>query len=127
MNTLSVPIRVRYTDCDPGGFAHHSVYPVWFEIARTELLRQQGCSYRDIEETGLKIVVARMDLRYRRPARYDDELSVEVTCTAAAGAKIEHAYEVTRDDELLCTGSTTLACLGADDRPIRVPEFLQRP
>lgn len=127
MIQTAVPIRVRYVDCDPMGFVHHSVYPVWFEVARTELLRQQAGSYRQMEEDGMRIVVARLEVRYRQPGRYDDELDVHVQCTASGGAKIEHAYEVRRGNELLCTGTTTLACLGSDGRPIRVPDFLKLP
>ncbi len=108
------------------GYAHHSVYPVWFEMARTELLRQAGHSYADIERGGsMFIVVARLSMSYRRPAHYDDELRVTATLDRAAGAKIEHRYEVHRGDELLCTGQTTLACVDRAGRPLRVPAWMQ--
>jgi len=127
LTSITVPVRVRYPECDGMGIAHHSVYPVWFEIARTELLRQAGPSYADLERSGLFIVVARLSLSFRKPARYDDELEVTATLTASAGAKLEHRYEVTRDGELLCTGKTTLACVNEAGRPVRVPEPLQLP
>ncbi|MBI1374841.1 MAG: acyl-CoA thioesterase [Phycisphaera sp.] len=107
------------------GYAHHSVYPVWFEIARTELLRQTGVSYADLERDGMLIVVVKLELKYRRPARYDDEVRVIATTTRASGVRIEHDYEVRRGHELLCTGSTTLACLDREGKLQQVPEMLR--
>ena len=107
----SVPVRVRYHECDPMNVAHHAVYPVWLEIARTELLRQRGLAYRACEERGVLFVVARMSLRYHKPARYDDELTVTVKAKASAGVKVDHDYEIHRGAELLTTASTTLVCV----------------
>ena len=76
MNEHLLDIRVRYAECDPMGVVHHTVYPVWFEMGRTELLRATGASYREFEEQGLFLVVVRLDVRYRQPARYDDELQL---------------------------------------------------
>ncbi len=122
--SLTVPVRVRYPECDPMGVAHHATYPVWFEIARTELLRQQGEAYRDLEATGFFFVVARLNVRYRRPARYDDVLEVAVSLGPCAGVKLEHRYEVRRGDELLATAETTLACVDADGRLQPIPRAL---
>ena len=60
----AVPIRVSYTECDPMRVAHHASYPVWMEIARTELLREQGACYRDCEESGVFFVNCRLSSRY---------------------------------------------------------------
>lgn len=106
------------------GVAHHSVFPIWLEIARTELLRQAGVAYRDCEERGIYFVVARMSLRYRRPARYDDELTVTCKLEPSAGVKLEHAYEVRRGQELLATAQTTLVCVDGDGKIRPVPEGL---
>jgi acyl-CoA thioester hydrolase len=121
MTAITIPIHVRYVECDPMGVVHHSVYPVWLEIARTELLRASGISYAELERTGVFIVVVKLSLSYRRPARYDDQLQVTARLSAA---KIEHEYEVKRGDELLCTASTVLACIDRDGRPQRVPDFI---
>ena len=75
---LDVPIRVRYTECDPMSVAHHATYPVWLEIARTELLRVRGVAYKDLEAAGVLFVVVRMSLRYRKPAYYGDQIVVRV-------------------------------------------------
>ena len=122
--SATVSVRVRYPECDPMGVAHHATYPVWFEIARTELLRRQGEAYRDLEEAGVFFVVARLNVRYRRPARYDDCLDVSVSCAPSAGVKLEHAYEVRRGGELLATAQTTLACVDAEGRLRPVPPAL---
>ena len=125
-NRCALPIRVRYAECDPMGFVHHSRYAIWFEMARTEMLRRKGLNYADMEKAGTLIVVARLSIDYKKPARYDDLVEVTAILTRSGGAKIEHAYEVVRAGELLCTGSTTLACLDRQGRIIRVPAELQR-
>ncbi|MFI4860744.1 MAG: acyl-CoA thioesterase [Phycisphaerales bacterium JB063] len=119
-----VPIRVRYCECDPMQVAHHASYPVWMEIARTELMREQGACYRDCESEGVFFVVARMSVRYRRPAKYDDELTVDVECLPCAGVKVEHRYAIRRGDELLATAETTLVCVDARGKAVPVPAGL---
>ncbi len=122
--STTVTVRVRYPECDPMGVAHHATYPVWLEIARTELLREQGEAYRAVEAAGVYFVVARMNLRYRRPARYDDLLQITVHCGPSAGVKLEHHYTVERDGELLATAQTTLACVDGEGQLRPVPEAL---
>ncbi len=124
MLTISVPLRVRYHECDPMNVAHHSAYAVWFEIARTELLRQQGSVYAQLEKDGVLFVVARLSTRFRKPAYYDDELTVEVTAHRSVGVKIEHTYRVLRGKELLATGETTLACVDRAGKLRPVPAAL---
>jgi acyl-CoA thioester hydrolase len=123
----SIEIRVRYCECDPMGVVHHTVYPVWFEMGRTELLRATGRNYRDMEEAGVFLAVVRMQVAYRRPARYDDVLRLETTLVDAGHVKIEHTYELHRGEELLCTGSTTLACLDRQGKARALPEGLFAP
>ncbi len=119
-----VPIRVRYCQCDPMGFAHHSTYPVWFEIARTELLRNHGAVYAQLERDGILFVVARIHIRYKKPALYDDTLDIQVEAARSHGVKIEHRYHVWRGEDLLASGETTLACVDRTGRLQRVPESL---
>lgn len=125
MHEITIPVRVRYVECDPMGYAHHSVWPVWFEMARTELLRESGTAYADLERAGVFIVVAKLDVRFHRPARYDDRLEVTARLRRSAGARIEHRYEVHREGVRLVTGSTTLACVDRDGRAQPVPDFLR--
>ena len=120
----SVEIRARYPECDPMGVVHHSVYPIWFEIGRTEMLRARGGNYRDLEAAGVFLAVVKLEVRYRRPARYDDLLRLETELRMAGPVKIEHAYRLYRDAELLVEGSTVLACLDREGRARPVPESL---
>jgi acyl-CoA thioester hydrolase len=122
--THSTAIRVRYPECDPMGVAHHAAYPIWFEIGRTEMLRATGGSYRDLEAAGVFLAVVKLEVRYRRPARYDDELRLETDLTLAGPVKIEHSYRLFRGDELLAEGATTLACLDRDGRARVLPDSL---
>ena len=122
-----VPVRVRYVECDPMNVAHHATYPVWLEIARTDLLRQRGTTYKDIEASGLFIVVAELTIRYRRPAMYDDLLRIHVRLLASAGVRIEHDYQIYRAEELLAEASTLLVCVDRAGRPQPIPSIILPP
>jgi acyl-CoA thioester hydrolase len=117
-----IKIRVRYAECDPMGVLHHSRYFEYFEMARTELLRQAGVRYRDLEERGVLFVVAKVECRFRRPARYDDELVLKVEITRMTKARIDHRYELYRDGVLLCEAATVLACVDREGRIIPIPD-----
>ncbi|MSQ90631.1 MAG: acyl-CoA thioesterase [Phycisphaerales bacterium] len=104
-------IRVRYSECDPMGVAHHAVYPVWLEMGRTELLRETGTSYASLEEAGILLVVTRLNIRYRKPARYDEVLTLETTLTDLGHVKIEHAYQLLCGGDEIAVAETTLACV----------------
>ncbi len=119
-----VTVQVRYVECDPMNVAHHSVYPVWLEIARTELLRQRGKAYKDVEASGIYIVVARLSIRYRRPVFYDDTLRIHVRLLATAGVKILHDYQLYRHDELLADAQTTLVCVNRQGELQPIPQGL---
>lgn len=125
MVTTRTQIRVRYAECDPMGVAHHTAYPVWFEIGRTELCRASGVSYRDLESRGIAMAVIALTVKYRASARYDDVLELETTLTRSTRVKLEHEYRLTRDRIVLATGATTLACLDSSGRPREVPAMLR--
>ena len=128
MNTTGrIEIRVRYPECDPMGVAHHTAYPVWFEMGRTELCRDAGIRYRDIEAEGAFLAVVSMTVRYRVPARYDDLVVLETRLTRATRVKLEHEYRLLRDGIVLATGETTLACLDEAGRPRSLPDILTPP
>ncbi len=121
-----IEIRPRYCDTDQGGVVHHSVYPVWFEMGRTELLRENGLAYKDLEEAGIFFVIARLSLRYRQPAFYDEVLKLETSCGKVTPGKIEHTYELRRgsDGMLLVEGSSILACIDKNRKVMRIPKFM---
>ena len=125
--TGETQIRVRYAETDRMGLLHHANYLVYFEQARTELLRSLGLSYRDLEDQGYLLVLTRVELRYRRPAHYDDLLTIRTTVARTTAVRIDHAYEVFRDGVLLAEGSTTLACVDREGRPQGLPDALRGP
>lgn len=116
----------RYVETDRGGVVHHSVYPVWFEMGRTELLRVNGLAYKDLEEAGVFFVVAELHINYRQPARYDEKLQLETSCSKVTASKVEHTYKLTRtsDGGLLAEGASVLACVNGDGKIRRIPEFM---
>ena len=122
----TMTIRVRYCECDPMGVAHHTAYPVWFEMGRTELLRATGRSYRDLEHEGAFLAVVSLEVRYRQPARYDDELTLCTSLVEVGHVKIKHEYELLRDGVVLARAKTTLACLDEHGRPRPVPAIIAR-
>ncbi len=125
----TITIVPRYAETDKGGVIHHSVYPVWFEMGRTELLRANGVAYRDLEAQGTFFVVAELRVKYRRPAFYDEELLLETTTSNVTPGKVEHAYKLTRRSTglLLAEGSSILACVTAEGKVRRIPEFMCPP
>ena len=122
----TITLVPRYAETDQGGVVHHSVYPVWFEMGRTELLRANGLAYKDLEQAGVFFVVVQLSIRYRRAARYDENLQLQTRCSAMTASKVEHTYELKRcsDGALLAEGSTILTCVDVQGKVRRIPEFM---
>jgi acyl-CoA thioester hydrolase len=120
-----IAIRVRYAETDRMGLLHHANYFVYFEMGRTELLRQKGLSYRDIEDAGHLLVIVDLGCKFKKPAYYDDLLTLRTTVTRVTYVKIVHAYHVFRDGQLLAEGHSTLACVDRDGRPQALPKILK--
>jgi acyl-CoA thioester hydrolase len=107
-------IRVRYPEADPMGRLHHSVFLVYFEMGRTELLRERGVTYRDMEASGRLIAIADVHVRYRAAARYDDEVIVETWVEGVRGARIIFGNRMIRMDgsrEILLAEATITGAL----------------
>ncbi len=124
VESCDLDIRVRYAETDAMGYLHHAQYLVYFEMGRTELLRVNGLRYRDMETRGLFYVVARMEVRYRAPARYDDLLTLTTRTTRLSRVRVDHAYELRRAGELLTEGASTLVLVGPHGRPTTMPDEL---
>jgi acyl-CoA thioester hydrolase len=124
-NSHDIAIRVRYAETDRMGLLHHANYLVYFEMARTELLRQRGISYREVEDAGHYLVIIDVACKFKRPAHYDDLLTIRTTVERVTHVKITHRYEVLRDGVLLAVGHTTLACVDKDGRPQALPDLLR--
>jgi acyl-CoA thioester hydrolase len=119
-----IQIRVRYAETDRMGLLHHANYLVYFEQARTELLRQYGASYKDLEDQGYYLVIAKVEVKYKSPAYYDDVLTIRTTVVRTTPVRIEHRYEVFREGVLICEGTTTLACVDKQGRLQAMPRWL---
>jgi acyl-CoA thioester hydrolase len=146
-------LRVRYNECDPMGVAHHGSYASWLEIGRTELLRESGVSYAQLEQDGVFLVIVRLTINYKRPVRYDDTIEVRTTWRSGGKVKIEHDYEVWLVEQaghpmgsineprasasgppaasapaftpfLAATAQTTLGCIDRTGRIRALPEWL---
>lgn len=139
--TGTTRIQVRYVECDPMGVAHHSSYLPWMEMGRTELLRAVGESYAALEAAGVFLVVTKVEVKYRRPIRYDDVIELRTTVTGSSKVKLMHGYELVLMerggkvpdhaadasvplDGVCAVGSTELACVGRDGRPRALPGWL---
>jgi acyl-CoA thioester hydrolase len=117
-------VRVRYAETDQMGVVYHSNYLIWFEVGRVELIRQLGLDYKRMEEEdGCGITVVDVHVRYRAPARYDDELVVQTTLLAARGPVIRFGYKILREEDgvLLCEGETMHVVVGRDMKKRSLP------
>jgi acyl-CoA thioester hydrolase len=119
-----IQIRVRYAETDRMGLLHHANYFVYFEQGRTELLRKRGMTYRDMEDAGHLLVIVDLGCKFKKPAYYDDVLTLRTIVERVTHVKIVHKYEVLRDGVLLAEGHSTLACVDRDGRPQALPESL---
>jgi acyl-CoA thioester hydrolase len=121
-------LRVRYAETDQMGVAWHGEYLAWFEVARTDLLRGFGTTYRELEAQGLRLPVIAAEARYLRPARYDDLLQVTARIARMTRVRMAFDYEVRREGEAapLATGRTEHAVVDLRGRPCRLPEPLRQ-
>ena len=126
VDQCTITIVPRYSETDQSGVVHHTVYPVWFEMGRTELLRANGLAYSDLEKAGVYFVVAELTVKYRRPTFYDEPLELITACTKITPARVEHTYTLKRPSTglILCEGTSILACVDAQGKPRRMPEFM---
>ena len=116
-------VRVRYAETDKMGVVYYANYFVWFEVARTDLLRNRGWSYREMELEGISLPVIEAHCDYHRPARYDDEMEIRASGRLLSPVRMEFTYEVRRvgDGELTASGRTVHAALDGNGRPCRLP------
>lgn len=120
-------IRVRYGETDAMGVVYYGIYPLYYETGRTEMMRHLGFTYREMEEMGIIMPVISMNCRYRKPARYDDLLTIKTIVRKMPETKILFDYEIYNEQkELVNEGQTTLVFLDSEKgRPVRIPGFLK--
>jgi acyl-CoA thioester hydrolase len=110
------------------GVAHHTHYFVWFELGRTELMREAGCAYGALEDNdGVFFPVVEAGAEYLAPARYDEVIEIETRLARAEGVRVRFDYLLRRagDSRVLATGFTVHASCGRDGKPVRLPESLR--
>ena len=117
-------VRVNYSETDQMGVVYHARYLVWLDIARTEHLRHTGVSYAELEQRGLRLAVADLRVRYRQPARYDDEIRVRCWVRECVPRRVIFGYAVDAPARasLLATAETAMIVLGPDFAWARLPE-----
>jgi acyl-CoA thioester hydrolase len=118
-------VRVRYADTDAMGVAYNSVYLVWFEVGRTEWLRDRALSYREVESRGVSLPLIEATLRIRSGARYDEVLEVETCLREVRSRRIVFGYRILAGDRCLAEGMTVhVPVESATGRSIRLPDWL---
>lgn len=115
-------ITVRYAETDQMGIVHHSVYPIWYEAARTEAIKKIGITYSALEKNGIMTPLVELNCKYILPAEYEDVLRITVEISKLTPARIVFNYQVFKDgiEKPINTGSTTHAWVGRDLKPINL-------
>ncbi len=114
MSDFRHPVRVYIEDTDAGGIVYYVNYLKYMERARTEWLRAQGITQRELFEQGIQLVVHRLECRYAKPARLDDALEVSAEVLSRGRARLQFGQVVTRRGEPLCEARVDIACLDAE-------------
>ncbi|MDR4498683.1 MAG: acyl-CoA thioesterase [Candidatus Scalindua sp.] len=124
MKSCDFTIRVRYQETDQMGIVYYSNYFVYFEMGRIELLRNLGISYSQLEKENIFLAVVDAQCKYRSPARFDDLLVVNTCISKLKYTRVEFCYKIRHIDEekLIAEGSTMLACLDANRKPLIIPD-----
>lgn len=126
MYTSETKVRVRYGETDKMGYVYYGVYPLYYEVGRTELMRKFDYPYKKIEDMGIMLPVRSLDVKYYKAAKYDDLLTVRTTIKELPSARITFYYEILNEnEELLNEGSTTLVFVDETTRkPRKAPKEL---
>jgi acyl-CoA thioester hydrolase len=125
MKEYTTEIRVRYAETDQMGFVYYGTYATYLEVARVEMLRAAGISYKELESEGIIMPVTHFEINYSKPARYDDLLQIQTSIVSLSHVRVEFKYVISTSEERICEARTTLVFLDAKTlRPVRRPEHL---
>jgi len=113
-----IKIRIRYAEVDRMGFVYHSNYLVFLEMGRTEWLRQNGTSYDEMEKSGIFLPVVNIEIKYRKPAYYDDIICVNTIVKKENSRSITFSYKIIRDNEILIEASSKHIYMNKDGKAI---------
>lgn len=124
MISTSIQIRVRYAETDRMGYVYYGNYAQYFEVARVEMLRELGFSYKVLEDKGVMLPVVDYHIQYKRPAHYDDLLTIETSIVELPTARLQFTYRtLNAEGELLNEAETTLVFVDRKSgRPCRAPK-----
>ncbi len=127
MFVFDYKLRVRYAETDQMGYVYYGNYAAFYEVARTEMLRHTGISYKELEEMGVMLPVIELHTKYIQPARYDDLITIRTTIREKPGVRIKFEYEVFNEQgDLLSTGMTQLVFVDIQkNRPCKSPDIFQ--
>ena len=125
MFVSTTQIRVRYGETDQMGFVYYGNYPLYFEVGRAEAMRHLGMTYKQMEELGVYMPISKMEIKYFRPGRYDDLLTVKTIVSQMPSSRMIFDYEIYNEQGTqLCKGYTELAFISSQtNRPVRAPEW----
>ena len=124
MDYVDVPVRVRYADTDRMGVVYYGNYPQFFEMGRTEFMREKGFVYREFEEQGYHLVVTTLEVKYYNSATYDDLLIVRTRVGDVQSRALTFYYTVMKDEVRVVEGKTRHVCVTRDMKPTRFPDAL---
>ncbi len=125
MYVSETKIRVRYSETDKMGYVYYGNYPEYYEVARAEAMRELGMTYREMEDKGVMMPIASMQIKYLRPAYYDDLLTIRTIIKELPASRMHFYYQVYNEQQkLLNTGETVLAFVNMKTgRPCAAPEW----
>ena len=125
MTTHETTIRVRYAETDQMGVVYYANFMVWFEVARGAYCREHGIDYNQVEADGMAMPIVDAHCKYKKSAKYDDEITLKCWVAERRRSSLHMHYEVLRGDELLAVGETVQVLINkTTGRPITFPAYL---
>lgn len=128
MFSKEIKLRIRYAETDRMGYAYYGNYATYFEVARVEAMRALGISYKEMEDDGVILPVAELNVKYKKPAYYDQEITVKVVIKEIPEIRFRFDYETYNEKgELLNTAWTVLVFVNKETgKPMVIPENLRK-
>jgi len=128
MYTSRTTYRVRYADTDQMGVVYYGNYPRFYEIGRSEMIREMGYSYKELEDSGVFMPVASVNAKYKRPIYYDEVITIETSLKKMPQARMVFYHTIYNEkNEVVHTAEVTLVFLSKEtNRPVRVPGYMIR-
>ena len=117
-------LYVRYQETDQMGVAHHSVYPVWFEVGRTEFIRDFGLPYSKMEADGLYLPIIGLTCEFKSFSRFEDELAINTRIANVTGSRLNFMYEVVNNERIIAIGTTAHTYANRQLKPVNLRKYM---